>query len=66
MGETLFILGIILAMAWLIDRAWSLRQSVSARWNSPPPIGHANSPEVPKDKATPTLRKDWLRLGRRS
>ena len=66
MGQILIILGVILAAGWMIDRAWALRGNPS---KSTLNTKHEHRPKAKRDKTlkpSQTLRKDWLRLGRRS
>ncbi len=64
MRETLLVVGVIVLIAWLIDRGWGLR---GKRFRMPKPAPQSLKP-TPHEakKTTQSLRSDWLRLGRRS
>lgn len=72
MGESLIILGVILAVGWMIDRVWTLRGKPTKCTLTPPRPINTEPERPPKADRDPipspsqTLRKDWLRLGRRS
>jgi hypothetical protein len=72
MPEILDLILMILVVGWLIDRGWSLLEKCSSSTNSlplsqDPPREISQKPKqaIPQNPSI-TLRKDWLRLGRRS
>jgi hypothetical protein len=68
MSEILIVVIVIILVAWLIDCGWSIRRTSSRRPNPDPkastPLAHHEKP-APSKTPVQTLRKDWLRLGRR-
>lgn len=72
MAETLAIVAVILLIAWLMDRVWALRWHHHTSPNPAPPASgpepeaHPEANSANERTPTQTLRKDWLRLGRRS
>jgi hypothetical protein len=71
MSETLIVVSVILLVAWLIDCGWGIRRT-SSRCPQPNPKASNSLSKRVHDERTPpsktrpqTLRKDWLRLGRR-